>query len=161
MTETTRRRVLELAAAAGATALVGTAAAKPDDKLNPGEPFGRVYANGDLWRTNVVRKSDEQFDPDDALFFVHGGDPAAGGDGPLQPAVSESAPGDRDWNGGRWTHYGTEVVDRQTYEAEYRPITSESELRAAEDAGVVKVTKGRPFAGAPPNFFLCPLTGRV
>lgn len=162
----TRRELLRTSAALGVAgigvSLTGAAAAKgSDNKLSPGMPFGVLYANGHRYRTNVVRKSDEQFDPDDILYFVHGGDPDQGGDGPLQPGVSDSAPGDQDYNGGKWTHYSAEVVDKTTYEQSFKPLTSEKEVRAAEDAGVVEITKGRPFDSAPPNFFLCPLNGRA
>lgn len=162
----TRRSVLQKGAAFGVTSLglavtgnVGATShsATADNARN----FGRVYANDVLWRTNVIRKNDEQFDPDDDLFFIHGGDPDNGGDGKLQPAVSESAPGDQDYNGGKWTHFGTKVIDRSRYEDEYKPITSESELRNAEEEGVVEITKGRPYDSAPPNYFLCPLNGRA
>jgi hypothetical protein len=112
----TRRRVLRtgaatLAATAGLGAL-GTAAANPgkgDEKGN-GRSFGRVWANDVLYRTNVVKTLDEKPDPNDVIYFVNDGTtaslpPNGGVNAGSSPFVSESAPGDRDWNGGKWIHY--------------------------------------------------------
>jgi hypothetical protein len=42
------------------------------------------------------------------------------------------------------------------------PLTSEAAVLAAEAAGDLTITKGRPaIDGAPPNFFICPLNGKA
>lgn len=163
--EHTRRTVLRTGAALGVAGLglgaAGTVAANPgngDEKRN-GRSFGAVYANDALWRTNVVKVLDEEPDPSDAIYCVNDGS------GPTQspsPFVSESAPGDRDWDGGEWVHYSTMVADEEAFTALDLPLTSEEEVLAAEATGALEVTKGRPdFEGAPPNYFICPLNGRA
>jgi hypothetical protein len=161
---TTRRRVLRASAALGAAGLglasVGTTAANPGkgDEKGDGKAFGRVYANGDLWRTNVVTVLDERPDPEDKIYFLHDGSKpiVAASGAQASPFVSESAPGDRDWNGGQWTHFAAEVTDVEAFNAD-APLTSASEVLSKE---YVDVTLGRPGFG-PPNYFVCPLNGRA
>jgi hypothetical protein len=166
----TRRRVLRtgaatLAATAGLGAL-GTAAANPgkgDEKGN-GRSFGRVWANDVLYRTNVVKTLDEKPDPNDVIYFVNDGTtaslpPNGGVNAGSSPFVSESAPGDRDWNGGKWVHYSAQLADGVTLD---EPLTSEAAVLDAADDGTLTISEGRPdIEGAPPNFFICPLNGRA
>jgi hypothetical protein len=141
----------------------GTAAANPgkgDDKGN-GKAFGRVYANDVLWRTNVVNVLDERPDPEDKIYFLHDGTQPivasadASGD-QKSPFVSESAPGDQDWNGGKWTHFSAEVTDVDAFN-EDAPLTNDADVL---DKSYITVTLGRPGFG-PPNYFICPLNGRA
>jgi hypothetical protein len=168
--EHTRRRVLRTGAAAmAATAglgTLGTVAANPgkgDDKRQ-GKRFGRVWANDVLYRTNVVKTLDEKPEPNDVIYFVNDGTPASlppngGVNGGGSPFVSESAPGDRDWNGGQWVHYSARLADDVTLD---EPLTSAAEVLAAEADGKLTISSGRPdIDGAPPNFFICPLNGRA
>lgn len=169
MTErtSTRRRVLRYGAALGlggaATVLTPTATANPgngDDRGN-GKTFGRVYANDVLWRTNVVTTLDERPDPEDRIYFLHDGrgaivDNADASDDQRSPFVSESAPGDRDWNGGQWTHFSAEVTDVDAFNAD-APLTNAD---AILETSYIDVTLGRPGFG-PPEFFVCPLNGRA
>jgi hypothetical protein len=166
-TNHTRRRVLRTGAA-GLAATVGigafgTAAANPGkgDENGNGRSFGRVYANDVLWRTNVVRVLEARPDPEDKIYFLHDGT------GPIvdnmdvsgaqaSPFVSESAPGDRDWNGGKWTHFSAEVTDIDAFNDD-APITNDTDVL---DADYIEVTLGRPGFG-PPNYFICPLNGRA
>lgn len=159
----TRRTVLRTGAALGATAvgfgLTGSAAAGA--RNNNGRQFGRVYANGELWRTNVVRILDERPDPEDKIYFLHDGNGpiVANGDASdkqASPFVSESAPGDRDWNGGKWTHISAEVTDVDAFNDD-APLTSADDVL---DADYIEVTLGRPGFG-PPDYFICPLNGRA
>jgi len=119
----TRRQVLRSGVlgvdGVGLTLALGRpAAANPgqgDDRGN-GTAFGRVCANDVLWRTNVVNTLDERPDPEDRIYFLHDGSGAIvanadASDDQRSPFVSESAPGDRDWNGGQWTHFSAEVTD--------------------------------------------------
>ncbi|MFB6301294.1 MAG: hypothetical protein ABEH78_00295 [Haloferacaceae archaeon] len=164
----TRRRVLRAGAALGATGLglgaVGTAAANPGkgDEKGDGKQFGRVYANDVLWRTNVVTVLDERPDPEDRIYFLHDGEkPIAARDDVSSevqesPFVSESAPGDRDWNGGKWTHFSAEVTDVGAFN-EDAPLTNDAEVLGKD---YIDVTLGRPGFG-PPNYFICPLNGRA
>jgi hypothetical protein len=160
MTNATRRHVLRTLTALSATGLATTAVANPgngDDEGN-GKSFGRVWANDTLWRTNVVNVLDDEPDPNDDIYFLHDGEKPIAASVAVQgsPFVSESAPGDRDWNGGQWVHYSAEVTDVDEFATD-APLTSEAEIL---DADYVDVTKGRPGFG-PPNFFVCPLNGRA
>jgi len=167
-TDTTRRRLLRGAAALGAAGLglsaAGTAAARGGDNGNgngDGAEFGRVYANDVLWRTNVVTVLDERPDPEDRIYFLHDGETpivARGdaSDAQASPFVSESAPGDRDWNGGQWTHVSAEVTDVAAFNAD-APLASAADVLAAD---YVETDLGRPGFG-PPDFFVCPLNGRA
>lgn len=165
--EHTRRTVLRTGAALGVAGLglgtVGAATANPgkgDEKGN-GKSFGRVYANDVLWRTNVVTVLDERPDPEDKIYFLHDGTRpivanADASDVQLSPFVSESAPGDRDWNGGKWTHFSAKVTDVEAFN-EDAPMTNATDVLEAD---YVEVELGRPGFG-PPNFFVCPLNGRA
>jgi hypothetical protein len=160
-----RRQVLRTGAALGIAGitLTGTAAANPGKGNEKGEgtSFGRVYANDTLWRTNVVNVLDDRPDPEDKIYFLHDGEKpivanedASGAQ--ASPFVSESAPGDQDWNGGKWTHFSAEVTDVEAFNDD-APLTNDEDVLAAD---YIEVTLGRPGFG-PPNFFICPLNGRA
>ena len=163
-TPLSRRRLLRTSGAALAALTVGagTAAANPGrgDGSSNGKSFGRVWVDGTLWRTNVVNVLDEEPEPNDDIYFVNDGTPASlPPNGGGSPFVSESDPGDADWNGGQWVHYSARLVDGVTLD---EPLTSEAEVLAAADDGRLTVSKGRPaIENAPPNFFVCPLNGRA
>lgn len=168
MERRTRRRVLKTGATLAATVgVAGTAAAgnrggNKGDNGNNGKQFGRVWADGTLFRTNVVKTLDEQPDPDDPIYFLHDGSaPIVGSVGAQgSPFVSKSSPGERSWNGGQWTHFSAEVTDVEAFRAavaEDGPFASSERVVSAD---FVEVTLGRPGFG-PPNFFLCPLNGRA
>jgi hypothetical protein len=113
--EHTRRTALRTGATLGVVGLgaVGTAAANPGkgDEGGNGRSFGAVYANDVLWRTNVLKVLDGPPEPSDRIYFLRDGsgpivdNAVASGEQQHSPFVSESAPGDRDWNGGKWIHY--------------------------------------------------------
>ena len=146
----TRRRVLRTGAAALAAGVgiggLGSVAARGND--DNGKQFGRVWANDTLWRTNVVRTLDEEPEPNDVIYFVNDGTRASlpGGGGTANagasPFVSESAPGDRDWNGGQWVHYSAQLADGVTLD---EPLTSEADVMTAADEGLLEVSRGRPL----------------
>lgn len=136
---------LALGVGGSGTALAG----KGNDR---GTQFGRIWANDTLYTTNVVKPLDSRPKNEDRLYFVHDGSQG------LQAAVSETAPGDTDYNGGKWTHFNALVTDTAAYEAN-APLTNDADVLAA-DGDYLDVSLGRPdFEGAPPNYFLCPLTG--
>ena len=168
----TRRRVLRTGAAALAAGVgigsLGSVAARGND--DNGKQFGRVWANDILWRTNVVRTLDEEPEPNDVIYFVNDGTRASlpGGGGTANanasPFVSESAPGDRDWNGGQWVHKAATLDDGVTLS---EPLTSAADVRAAEADGELTIADRRPYLDGtttpfgPPRYFLCPLNGRA
>lgn len=165
--KSTRRQVLRTGAALGVAgvglSVTGITAANPGEgnENSEGKQFGRVYANDVLWRTNVVNILDERPDPEDKIYFLHdsngpivANDDAS--DEQLSPFVSESAPSDRDWNGGQWTHFSAEVTDIAAFNDD-APLTNDGDIL---DKDYIDVTLGRPGFG-PPNYFICPLNGRA
>lgn len=149
--DTSRRRFLRATGlAAGTLALggvaVGTAAA--DASNNPAKP-GRIYAADDLFATKGVTelpppngKNDHSFD---ALYsFVTSGGPAPVGN---QHAVAEAAPGEREFNGGRWDE--TQVA--WTSGSSPVLITNDEDLHAEMNAGNLVVVM-EDF-----HYFECPL----
>ena len=148
-----RRRTLTgalLGAAGLGLSLPSLAAAEPE--------FGRVWANDELWRTKVATVLDERPSPEDRIYFLHDGSRPVVEAVPAQgsPFVSESAPGDREWNGGKWTHFSAEVTDLDRF-ADDAPLTSAA---AILERDYIDVTFGRPGFG-PPDYFVCPLNGRA
>lgn len=150
----TRRRVLRTGVTLGAAGFgligAGSATAEP--------AFGRVWANDVLWRTKVATVLDERPDPEDKIYFLHDGNEPITKRVRTQgsPFVSESAPGDEDWNGGQWTHFSAEVTDVNKFEMD-APLTSEADVLGKS---YIDITIGRPGFG-PPNYFVCPLNGQA
>lgn len=165
----TRRRVLRTggAALAALTVGVGTAAAGKADKLNPGD-FGRVWADGRLYRTNVVRRLDDRPDPDDTIYFLNdGAAPVVASVGAqVSPFVSAPSPGEREWNGGQWSHVSATVTDVEAFResvATDGPVATSERVEAADfievadEPGRPTGPDGEPFG--PPTYFICPLNG--
>jgi hypothetical protein len=163
--EHSRRTVLRTGAALVTTGVglgtLGSAAARGnEDKLNPGD-FGRVWAN-------VVRRLDEQARRDDIIYFLHDGNAPIVGQVTAQrsPFVSVPSPGEREWNGGKWTHYSAEVTNVDAFEQAVDAKGPFSRSEHVDDVDYIEVTKGRPENDAgnlfgPPAFFICPLNGRA
>lgn len=143
-----------LAAGVGAT---GTASARP------GKPsFGpEIYGDGDPWGTKFTTVIPEPRNGGrslDVLAFVVSG-PSQDGP-PLQLPVSEAAPGNPAYNGGRWVSKTVTVTDSDRYD-DVQPVTDYDTLLAEQAAG----TFGPFLDGAPivdgeplrPEYFQCPL----
>ncbi|WP_211226041.1 hypothetical protein [Haloplanus natans] len=101
-----------------------------------------------------MKTLDERPDPGDKIYLVHDGsgridENAAASDDQASPFVSESAPGDGDWNGGKWTHFAAEATDVEAF--------NEDDLL---DTSYIEVTLGRPGFGLS-DFFVCQLDGRA
>jgi hypothetical protein len=156
--EHSRRTVLRgTGVALGALALGAGAAGSA--AANPGAPSqdGAIYGRDKLWRTKFTAELPAPNDHnrgsfDDLYFIVHDG-------GPVQLPLSEAAPGDTEYNGGRWVSETSVVLDWETYEEEYQPITNAEAFHEAVMAGVLS----EPTLGAPgtppvrPDYFQCPL----
>lgn len=116
----------------------------------PGKPnfTPALYGDGELWGTKATTelpapngKNAQSFDK--LIVIVNG---ASG-----QLPVSEAAPGNPDYNGGRWfTH--TAMWNHGAPEV----LTSYDEVMHYYDLGELSIAEGS-FMGGPPAYFLCPL----
>ncbi len=117
--------------------------AKPDHPVF----LGRIYADGSLWATKGVAElpapNGNNAHSFDKLFVVTNGVS-------VQMPVAEAAPGNPDFNGGRWVTYTA------TWVGEPYLLTSYAQIQAAVSAGELQVTMGSP-PGGPPAYFECPL----
>lgn len=85
-------------------ALVAAAVAAPAQAA-AGPPGGTIYVDDVAWRTVATPTSLPDRGPFDVIYvFPDCADCAS---------VSESAPGDRDYNGGRWKVVAAHGIDRQ------------------------------------------------
>lgn len=135
---------------------VGLATISDAQARPPARP--KVWANGVLYNA-VVPQS-----PNGAVQFPHvpdGTAPAASGlettddlyivaSNAVTPLVSDAAPGDSDYNGGRWLPR----MVTATGAGQVPELTSEEEIVAAATAGLVTIS-------GPGGFFECPITSRV
>lgn len=123
----------------------------------PGQPnFGSaIYADGDAYGTKAVAilpapnaKNIQSFDK---LFVITNG--AEG-----QLPVAEAAPGNSDYNGGRWyTQTVTWTEEGMTAHGANLPVlTSMADVMFHASLGHLDIQAGT-FDGGPPAFFVCPL----
>lgn len=108
-----------------------------------GPNFGAaIFADDQTWGTKgtaaLPAPNDNNHQAYDGLFKFPGGEIAG------QLAVAEAAPGNPDYNGGRWIEY---VV---TWNGTPELVTSYAQLHALEMAGEVTITETG-------NYFQCPL----
>jgi hypothetical protein len=134
----TRRMLIPIAAASLLLAL-GPGAAVAD-----GRPANAFYVDGTVYRTvaapNDLSRTGAPADTFDALYAVEGQD----------LAVAAAAPGDPDYNGGRWMRFPVtwNIPEDQRY-----PLTSEEEVLAAASGPDPDVT----IASEPDAQFTCPV----
>lgn len=157
---TPRRRFLRTAGvvagglAIGVGATGGAAARKGQPSFAP-----EIYADGDPWGTKFTTplpeptNNEHAFDP---LVFIVASDRQAP---PLQLPIGESAPGNPEYNGGRWVCKTVSVTG--SYDPT-SPLTSYDDFLAAQAAGTFSAFQdGAPLlpSGDPvrPEYFQCPL----
>jgi hypothetical protein len=107
-----------------------------------------LYGDGELWGTKATTElpapnanNTQSFDK---LFVIVNGAPG-------QLPVSEAAPGNPDYNGGRWfTHTALWTSGEPTV------LTSYDDIMHHHDLGELSIAAGS-FEGGPPNYFQCPL----
>jgi hypothetical protein len=100
--------------------------------------FGSLYYDGAV--VGVIATPTSQPGAGVDPIYAFPGDKADG-----QFSITASAPGDRDYHGGRW------AVHLVTWNVEPYLITSDADLLAARDAGDVSITR------APQADFVCPV----
>ena len=101
---------------------------------------GVIYADGNLYRSkaaaNLPAPNGQNLQSFDKLFDIAG-----------QPNVSDAAPGDSNYNGGRWEVISTSWTDPM---AEHSLLTSAEDVYAAVAAGELEI-------GGPVAYVECPL----
>ena len=125
---------------------------------DPGKPsFGpALYGDGDVWGTKAVTvlptPNGNNLHSFDKLFVILNSNNPEG-----QLAVSEAAPGNPDFNGGRWYTHTVEWTDAGFAAHGIVPVLkSYDDIKLHESLGHLAITAGT-FEGGPPAFFLCPL----
>jgi hypothetical protein len=134
--------------------VVGTASA------NPGQPnFGpALYGDGEVWGTKGAAalpapngKNDQSFDK--LYVITNSNNP---GD---QFPVAEAAPGNPDFNGGRWFTHTVEWTAQGFADHGTVPVLkSYDDIMLHAGLGHLEITVGSPGGpGAPPDYFECPM----
>jgi len=124
----------------------------------PGKPTfsPALYADGELWGTKATTAlpapNDHNLQSFDKLFAITNGAPG-------QLPVGEAAPGNPNYNGGRWfTHTVMWTVDGMDYYNGNVPVLmSYDEIEYNDDMGFLEITRGSPNPPTPPDYFQCPL----
>lgn len=115
-----------------------------------------VYADGVTWGTKgttvLPAPNEANRQSFDALYVITNSNNPNG-----QLPVSEAAPGNTAYNGGRWfTHTVEWTADGFLAYGIVPVITSYSQLLEQQAAGYLVITPGS-FPGGPPVYFQCPL----
>lgn len=138
-----RRKIIALLSVAVLALVAATAAFADGPSFMPA-----IYADGKVFSTKGLNelpapngRNDQSFDP--LLKFTNGVEG--------QLAVAEAAPGNPDFNGGRWAAKTAEW----TASATPTLITSYAQALDEVAAGHLVITDGDPDGG--PDYFECPL----
>ncbi len=146
----TRRNRLSILSSAALLAAVTYAAAQQPN-FSPA-----IYGDGKVWGTKAVtvlpspNPNAQNHQSFDKLFVIgNSNNPAA------QLPVSEAAPGNPYYNGGRWFTHTVEWTQTAFGALGTVPIlTSYGDILQYESIGYLTITPGSP---GPPLYFLCPL----
>jgi hypothetical protein len=124
----------------------------------PGAPnFGpALYGDGEVWGTKgttaLPAPNDHNTQSFDKLFVITNSNNLDG-----QLPVSEAAPGNPDYNGGRWFTHTVEWTQAGFDAHGTVPVlTSYDEVMHHYQLGHLNITTGSP-EGGPPDYFQCPL----
>jgi hypothetical protein len=157
------RRTSFARAALGALALAGLVAAGPALADPPPGSIPNfmpaLYADDELWgtkgTTELPAPNDHNHQSFDALYVITNSNTTEG----LQLPVGEAAPGNPDYNGGRWDTHTVTWTMAGFMEYGYVPLlTSYADIIDNYNDGYLTITEGSPGGpGAPPDYFQCPL----
>lgn len=128
----------------------------------PGAPnfAAGLWADDELWGTKVTTPLPEPTNNHhsfDGFFFITDPDwePADGPGGWLQAPVMEAAPGNSDYNGGRWATFRVTITDASEIEF---PLTSYAEIMDEAAENNLTISEMPTSDGAHPwLYFQCPL----
>ena len=161
-----RRRVLRTGAVVSGVALTGTTAigsvtaAKGKPDFSP-----RIWGDGEQWGTKVTGEIKNPNEQSLDMFFVIT-NPVTGELPAGTLPVSEAAPGNPDYNGGRWwTHVAAWTEAGFDFHGSppplltrYGPADDPESILFHEALGHIEITEGSPGGpDAPPDYFRCPM----
>lgn len=125
---------------------------------NPGQPnfMPALYGDGKVWgtkgTTSLPAPNENNLQSFDALYVITNSNNPQG-----QLPVSEAAPGNTDYNGGRWFTHTVEWTASGFMGHGIVPIlTSLADIEHHQSLGHLVITPGS-FPGGPPVYFQCPL----
>ncbi len=125
---------------------------------NPGKPnfVPSLYGDGKVWgtkgTTTLPAPNDHNLQSFDVLYVITNSNNPEG-----QLPVAEAAPGNPDYNGGRWFAHTVEwTADGFLTHGIVPVLTSYEDIQTHEDLGHLIITPGS-FPGGPPVYFQCPL----
>ena len=123
---------------------------------NPGKPnfSAALYADGEVWgtkgTTDLPPPNEHNLQSFDKLFMITNGAPG-------QLPVAEAAPGNPQYNGGRWfTHIVTWTEAGMDAHDPLPVLMSYDDIMLHYDLGHLYVAPGSP-GGGPATYFQCPL----
>jgi hypothetical protein len=125
---------------------------------DPGKPnfVPALYGDGETWgtkgTTTLPAPNAHNRQSFDALYVITNSNNPMG-----QLPVSEAAPGNPNYNGGRWfTHTVEWTAEGFMHHGIVPVLTSDADLDLHESLGHLVITPGS-FPGGPPVYFQCPL----
>jgi hypothetical protein len=125
---------------------------------DPGQPnfMPSLWGDGEVWgtkgTTTLPAPNAHNLQSFDALYVVTNSNATQG-----QLPVSEAAPGNRAYNGGRWfTHTVEWTADGFLAHGIVPVLTSLGDIEHHASLGHLVITPGS-FPGGPPVYFQCPL----
>jgi hypothetical protein len=127
-------------------------------QADPGKPnfMPSLWGDGEVWgtkgTTTLPAPNANNLQSFDVLYVVTNSNNPEG-----QLPVSEAAPGNPDYNGGRWFTHTAEWTEAGFLDHGIVPILKSSDdIMTHEALGHLVVTPGS-FAGGPPVYFQCPM----
>jgi hypothetical protein len=117
--------------------------------------FGsQLYADGETWGTKgttvLPAPNEHNLQSFDILYVIKNSNNPAG-----QLPVAEAAPGNPDYNGGRWFTHTAEWTE-EAFNGYVPVLKSAAEVEHYADMGLLIITPGS-FPGGPNVYFQCPL----
>jgi hypothetical protein len=125
---------------------------------DPGKPnfMPALWGDGEVWgtkgTTTLPAPNDQNLQSFDLLFVITNTNNPQG-----QMPVSEAAPGNPAYNGGRWfTHTAEWTAEGFMHHGIVPVLTSYDDVMLHEGLGHLVITPGS-FPGGPPVYFQCPM----
>ncbi len=133
-------------------------AAAANLQADPGKPnfMPSLWGDGEVWgtkgTTTLPAPNAHNLQSFDLLYVVTNSNNPEG-----QLPVAEAAPGNRDYNGGRWFTHTVEWTEAGFLDHGILPILKSSDdIMTHEALGHLAITAGS-FPGGPPVYFQCPM----